>query len=166
MSARSLSFASLLLAAVAPAFAGEPPNAQVVTAAEPAAAAPTLAGRWSHTIKGGELFVELKLVNTGPEAIDVLVSRGKMPGTDLQAAIDGVALTRVFSDEEMSGQMSRMGPMPRFAPVAAKREILAGTYRFQLPQGYAGQAIRLEATANSLGDSVSISTEVHAPLGV
>jgi hypothetical protein len=96
----------------------------------------------------------------------VMLARGKMPGTDLQADLGGVALQRLFTDEEMSGQMSRRGPMPTYAAVAVEKEILAGTYRFQLPEGYTGGSIRLEATVRTGDENVTLRTEVNAPPSV
>jgi hypothetical protein len=163
MSARSLSFASLLLAAAPPVLAAEPTNA-VVTASD-SAAAPAVTGKWSQSVKDGELVLKLTLANTGHEAVDVMVARGKMPGTDVQASIDGVALARVFSDEEMSGQMSRMGPMPRFAPVAANKQLDAGTFRFTLPEGYHGEAVHVEARVRTESGEVPLRTDLNQPLG-
>jgi hypothetical protein len=156
----TLSFASLLFAAAQGAQAGQ------IAADHDAASAPELAARWTHEVKNGELHVTLRVKNTGDEAVDVMLARGKMPGTDLQADLGGVALQRLFTDEEMSGQMSRRGPMPTYAAVAVEKEILAGTYRFQLPEGYTGGSIRLEATVRTGDENVTLRTEVNAPPSV
>ena len=158
------SFASLLFSIVAPALAAEP-IAEVVAnntqaAAVPDAAQATLTARWETEINGKELLVKLTLLNTGSEATDIVISRGKQPGPWLQAAISGSTLDRNLTKSEMQGEMSRMGPMPTFAPVAAGTEIFAGTYRFALPAGYAGEPISLEASVSSHDGETRVQTVV------
>lgn len=158
----ALSFASLLFAMVQPAAAEIPEvqEAKTTDATAPEAPAAQVTGRWSHEIKGGELLVKLTLVNANTEAVDVVVSRGKQPGPWVQASVDGTTLERILTKAEMSGEMSRMGPMPAWAPVAPGKEILAGTYRFALPEGYAGGPIQIRGEVSQQDGQVEISTTV------
>ncbi len=158
----ALSFASLLFAMVQPAAAEIPEVQQAKTtdSTAPEAPATQVSARWSHEIKGNELLVKLTLVNTNSEPVDVVVTRGKQPGPWVQASVDGMSLERILTKAEMSGEMSRMGPMPQWAPVAAGKEILAGTYRFALPEGYAGGPIEIKGQVSQQDGQVDIGTVV------
>lgn len=158
----ALSFASILFAMVQPAAAEIPEvqAARTTESAEPQGPAAPVTARWSHAIKGKELHVTLTLVNANTEPVDVVVSRGKQPGPWVQASVDGTSLERILTKTEMQGEMSRMGPMPAWAPVAPGKEILAGTYRFALPEGYAGGPIRIEGEVSQGDGQTRISTTV------
>ena len=159
----SLTFASLLLAATQPAVAGEPMQKQASSSAV-ADEEKTLpiVGRWTTAEKDGVLVAALTLVNTSPGAVDLLIGRGKSPGTFVLASIDGVQLSPVYDQSQEREMMSRRGPMPVYAPLAGKGEIVAGVFRFTLPAGYSGQPIDLEATVRAQdGGRIRLPVTVH-----
>jgi hypothetical protein len=92
------------------------------------------------------LVATLTLVNTSSKPIDLLVARGSSPGARVNATMAGTRLEPVYAPSSRFEGMSRMGPMPVYAPIAGNRELLAGTFRFTLPAGSADQAIELQAT--------------------
>jgi hypothetical protein len=103
----------------------------------PEIAEPTgVSGRWLRPHyrvrrKGDELLVDLTLENTGPEAVDVLVEIGSRPGARVDVMLeDGVRLHEIVRVDRRA-MISRVGPMPRYAPIAAGRTLAAGTFRFE-----------------------------------
>jgi hypothetical protein len=80
--------------------------------------------------------------------------------------VDGTNLEAVYSDNDMGEMMSRMGPRPTYAPIAAKKSLLVGTYRFALPVGYAGGAVRFDAAVEGpMGASVQLSSTAGMQAG-
>ena len=158
----ALSFASLLFAMIQPAAAEIPEVQQAKTtdSTTPEAPATHVTARWSHEIKGNELLLKLTLVNTNAEPVNVVVTRGKQPGPWVQASVDGTSLERILTKTEMSAEMSRMSPMPAWAPVAPGKELLAGTYRFALPEGYSGGPIQVRGEVSQQDGQVDIGTVV------
>lgn len=156
MTARSFTFASLLLAAASPAFA-EPPSdlSKVLAEAEPAAPLP-LSAKWDLKVKNGVLIAELKLVNTSASAVDIVVARGHSLGPSVQASLDDVALNQLLEPAQERDMMSRMGPMPSYGPVAAGGERTIGTYRFELPADSAGKTLRLDTWVRGQAGSVRL----------
>lgn len=157
MHARPVSFASLLLAAASPAFAESPPQ----TPAQTANRAPeslAVDGRWTTEVKDGKLVATLTVVNTGNDAIELLSKRGRSPGAGVQAMLGEQSLAPILGPDQMRDMMSRRGPMPTFTKIAPKKELLVGTYEFQLPEGYAGQPIELVAYVEAMGQSATLKT--------
>ena len=166
MHGRPLTFASLLLAAAAPAFAGEPPLEPTPQSATNQPEAATVGGKWSTEVKDGKLLATLTLVNTGKEPVDVMIARGKQPGPSVQAQIAGVSLAPVFSAIDEQAMMSRRGPMPVYAVAQPNQELLVGTYQFQLPATYAGEPIDITAhVGTQIGASVRLETKHAAKPG-
>jgi hypothetical protein len=148
MSARSLTFASLLLAAAPPALAETPAQVAAPAPGQPADSVP-LSPRWSTSVKGTVLVARLTLVNTGDAPVDLLVRRGSSPGPSVIALVDGTQLVPVLDPSQEREVISRMGPMPVYAPVAGAGEVEVGTFRFTLPKEAAGKAIRFETTVRT-----------------
>ncbi len=162
MTARPFIFASLLAVHVPLAHANpNVPIADVVEQPSGKAAAP-IEAKWSTRVVHGELIVELTLVNTGTDAVDVLVSRGKLPGPWLQAEVDGLELERILTVHEVSDEASRMGPMPRYAPVAPGKSAFVGTWHFKLTPEQALLPVHLNGSATLASGSVDLSTTVPA----
>ena len=154
------SFASLLMSMVMPALADEPiAEVQAASAPAPQPQSP-ITGRWESQIKGKELTLTLTLVNTSADAVDVVISRGSSPGPYVQASVDGTTLDRKMEKTEMKEQYSRMGPMPTWAAVAPGKEIVAGVYRFILPNNVDGKLIHVDAEVNQHDGSSSFSTDI------
>lgn len=153
MTVRTLTFASLLFAAAHPSFAETPAAAanDVPTHSQVTAESGDLPleGRWKTSVKDGVLVADLTLVNTSKSAVDIVVAYGRSPGTYVRADMDGARLDQVLDQAQRGERMSRMGPMPKFGPIAAGKELVAGTFKFTLPQGYAGKSIELQATVES-----------------
>lgn len=147
MSARTFSFASLLLATATPALAGGYTQPQQIAEAsdpQPVAAMP-LKGIWGVSVKGGVVTAKLTLINHGTEAVDFVSMRGASPGPGVQAAINDESLSPIYTADQERGMMSRMGPMPTYAAIAPGAAHVVGTYQFTLPEGYAGKTIHFEA---------------------
>ena len=164
MTGRSLSFASLLLTAVQPAFAGGMPVAPVSQAATiPEVQSLTaLQARWNLSIRGGELVADLILINTSAEAVDIVSARGHSPGPYVSAILGENTLSQVLTGVQERDMMSRMGPMPTYAAIAPGKEFVAGTYRFTLPANYAGSTVHLEATVRGAKfDSQKLQLDVQ-----
>lgn len=148
MTAHGLTFASLLLVASGPAEAGGGPQTldQALSGVEVATpAALPVTARWALSVREGVLTAKLTLVNAGTAPVDVLVQRGSSPGPNVRATLADVSLERVLSDRQEREMMSRMGPMPTYAAIAAGAEREVGTYTFTLPADYQGKRVRLEA---------------------
>src|SRR5262245_10560768 len=111
MSARSFTFASLLLVAAPPALAASPAQVAAPSPSEPAAPSP-LSPRWTASVKGDVLVATLSLVNTADEPVDLLVRRGSSPGPVVNAFVDGTQLAPVLDPSQEREMMSRRGPMP------------------------------------------------------
>ena len=158
MDVRSFSFASLL------AFAGPAVAQEAQPQAPEVAPQPELPieGRWSTEIQGNELVVRLTVVNTGDRAIELLMRKDEL-SAGVQATIDGKALNRVLDAERLAETMTRRVDLPVYAPLAAKRELLAGTWRFSLPEGYAGAPVRVQVTVHGQNGSRALVTVVNAP---
>lgn len=151
MSARTFSFASLLLATATPAMAGgySPPQ-QIAEASDPQpTAAPTLKGIWGVSVKNGVVTAKLTLMNYGTEAVDFVSARGASPGPSVQASISDESLSPIFTADQERGMMSRMGPMPTYAAIAPGAAFVVGTYQFKLPENYTGKTIQFEARVRS-----------------
>lgn len=156
MTARSFTFASLLLAAANPAFA-EVPEAVSGTLSEqaPADSLP-LSAKWELKVKNGVLIAELRLVNTSASAVDVVLTRGHSLGPGVQASLDDVALNQVLDPAQERDMMSRMGPMPSYGPIVAGGERTIGTYKFELPADSAGKTLRFDTWVSGKGGSVRL----------
>lgn len=153
MNRRAFTFASLALAGTAAAGELDSIGGQAATPVKARVAA-----AWTVSAKGGELVVKLALTNVSSEALDVLVARGSRPGPHLEAAlqVDGedIALARIDEGDRRE-LMSRMGPMPRWEPVAAGGRVEIGPYKFTLPKGATGENVRLTAYVEAGGESVT-----------
>lgn len=98
--------------------------------ADPApAAAAALTPRWTVEREKGGIKATLALRNDSDEAIDLLVAVGRRPGPAVSAFVDGASLEAIATVDRRD-MMSRVGPMPRFALVAARAWQDVGTYRF------------------------------------
>ena len=158
MRARSFTFASLLLAAANPVFAEEPQTSSATYVDVGLPDKLSVAAKWELKIKGNTLVAELKLVNTGTAAVDIVAARGHTPGPGVNASIDDIVLTRVLEPAQERDMMSRMGPMPVFGAIAAGGERNIGTYTFELPEGYAGKTLLLVTWVHGQG------TEARLPV--
>ena len=148
MNAASLSFASLLLAVAGPTLAGThaSPTQSVQAGIPESQASLPLEGKWSLTIQDGQLVAELTLVNLGDTPVDIVFARGHSPGPSVTATVGDTTLYPVLSEAQERDMMSRMGPTRSYAAVAAGKQLLVGTYRFDLPAQYGGMFVRLEAS--------------------
>lgn len=91
----------------------------------------TLVPVYAPKRKGNELQIDLVLRNTGTAPIDFLVRIGSRPGPALTVTLaDGTALEEIV-ELGRRDMMSRIGPLPQFAPLAAGESIPAGTFRFR-----------------------------------
>ncbi len=162
MTLSSLTFASLLLAAMNPAVAATPDTYTTENAAA-ASPAPSLAEKWKLSVQDGVLVATLTLVNTGSKSATIAEAYGHNPGTYVSASIDGSALDAVLTRPQELDMMSRMGPMPKFGTIAAGKEYVAGTYKFTLPAGYKGKTVHLEATTTN-GDGTELTKSVEMAL--
>lgn len=141
MNRRTFTFAALALAGTASA--SEPQGAQGVAPTAP------VEGRWSVKAVPGELTVTLGVVNTGRKAVDVLAQRGSRPGAYVQAYVkvegEEIALAEILDAAGRREMMSRMGPVPKYEPIAAGGSRPFGPYRFTLPEGAEKETFRLAA---------------------
>jgi uncharacterized membrane protein len=164
MIGRTLTFASLLLAAAQPAFAAIPATGSQVVDAEAPPAAPPIAVTWNISVRGRVLVAELILVNTGSLTRDVVLANGQSPGPQVSAALDGAALEAVLAPAQKRELSSRGGPFPlAYGPLVAGERLVAGTYRFRLPAGFAGKTVHLEALVVGAFDHVVLPTTVVLP---
>lgn len=145
--AKAPSFSALLLLSSA-ALAEESPTlpsdaglSAVATAAHQDAEAPPLVARWLVEARGGELHVRLVMENAGEDAVSMVVAHGALAGASLYA--DGLDPILTHAQEEAS--MSRMGPMPVWAMVAAGGDHEVGRWRFRWPKDARGRPVSLEA---------------------
>lgn len=159
MNVRSFSFASLLAFAAAPALAEEP-HAQQAVAPQPEL---PIDGRWTSEIRDGRLVVSLTVVNTSDRPLELLMRRQGELSAGVQAAIDGELLGLELDEERLHETMSRRVQLPVYAPLAAKGQLLAGTWRFTLPEGYAGAPIRVQVTVHGEKGGRTFVTVVNAP---
>ncbi len=168
MTARGLSFASLLLAATGPAVAGEAEPAPGLTlkqalsgVSEATPATLPVTARWALSVSQGVLTAKLTLVNASNAPVDVLTARGSSPGPNVHATLDDAALSRVLNDKQEREMMSRMGPMPTYTAIAAGASREVGTYTFALPADYAGKPLRLETRVwGAEGATVTLPVEM------
>lgn len=176
MSARTFSFASLLLATATPAMAGGYPlQQQIAEASDPQPAAQasdvqpaatmTLKGIWGVSVKNGVVTAKLTLMNYGTEAVDFVSARGASPGPGVRASISDESLSPIFTADQERGMMSRMGPMPTYAAIAPGAAFVVGTYQFTLPESYTGKTIQFEARIRS-DDREALTIPFETVLGV
>ncbi|MEQ1505487.1 MAG: hypothetical protein ABMB14_24860 [Myxococcota bacterium] len=107
----------------------------------------------------GRLYVDLALINEGSAPIDVLIALGARPGAAMNVVVvDGagqfVALERDIDRREL---VSRMGPMPQWAPIAAHHRAELGRYAFLLA-GSAPVAVRIDVRVETGSGSVELPT--------
>lgn len=166
MSARHWSFATLLMAA-AGANAAEPPAVQQQAAQEAPQPAAKAHGTWSYEVVGKQLIVKLAVTNDDAESMNVLVARGSRPGAYVKAAVGGADLQVSVDDspEARKEMMSRRGPMPRYAVLAANASSEEMIYKFDLPEGYAGQAIDVTAEVYHRGGQLTLTQTLTAAKG-
>jgi hypothetical protein len=106
---------------------------------------------------GSELEIDLVLRNTGTAPVDVLVGVGSRPGASLVVATeDGEPLDEIV-EVGRRDVMSRLGPVPRYAPLAAGGSIPLGTYRFRYPASRPDVSVDVTA-------SVLLGTPVVLPV--
>jgi hypothetical protein len=151
---KPLTFALLLAATSAPAWADQSVIAEIENAAERT----TLQPQWTSRVEGGELVLQLHLANFGEVAADVVVGRGRLPGAWLAVEADGVALEQILTRSEQMESMSRMGPMPRFAALAPGKAVDIGTYRFALPKGQRPDTVRVVGSVSTATAPVELAT--------
>lgn len=162
MNPRALTFASLLLAYAGPAAAVE-----AIVEPPPSPEAPVPAGdlraAWRIEVRNGELVVHLSVTNTGSDARDVVVAYGRGPGAWLQAVVGDEELEQVLPRAARADLMSRMGPAPSWAPVAAGATLDLGVYRFTLPKRLRGGQVALTGSFSTPEDAVEFATTWRAP---
>lgn len=144
---RTFTFASLGLA-VSTAARGAIPELEPQLQQAPAPA-PSLSASWSLSKDKDELVAKLTLANLSRDPVDVLAARGSSPAPDVTAflEVDGedIELSRAFTDVDRRDLMSRMGPRPRWEPVASNGKVQIGEYRFSLPPDVGPETVRLVA---------------------
>ena len=163
MSARSLTFASLLLGAAQPALAGGyPTQAQSAEASIPEVQSTMpLQAKWNLSIKNGQLNAELILMNMGGDPVDIVSARGHSPGPYVSAILGENTLSPVMTNEQERDMMSRMGPMRSYTAIAQGQQFTAGTFRFTLPTNYGGQTVHLEAQVRGAnGDLLKLPLDI------
>lgn len=115
----------------------------------PASAKPAARLRWSHRarLQKGVLTVHASVVNTSTEPLEVVVARGPLPGAHLAAVLtideDRTELAPILKGDRRKVFMSRMGPIPEWAPLAAKDRLELGPYEFAWPQGVPATKVEL-----------------------
>ena len=146
---RTFTFASLGLA-LATAARAQAPNEP------PAAAGPSptpVAARWALARSGRDVVATLTLANTGAEPIEVLSAIGSRPGPSVVAYLeidgDDLELPQVTAPPDRRELISRMGPRPQWAPIAAGEQLAIPAYTFSLPRGAATGALTLVATVET-----------------
>ncbi|MBX2803968.1 MAG: hypothetical protein KTR31_40200 [Myxococcales bacterium] len=110
------------------------------------------------------LKVQLEVVNRQPEAVEVMVARGSMPGAWLVATIDidgePFELGRIHEGDRREF-MSRMGPIPRFAPLASGERHQMGPYKFAWPEGVPDLPVHLTGGLDTESGVVDINEQVE-----
>ncbi len=81
-------------------------------------------------------------------AMEAVVERGSMPGPWLQASLladagEPVELSLIYEGNKREMFMSRVGPVPRWAPMAVGKPMSFGPYRFSVPRGAEGSRVQL-----------------------
>ncbi len=88
--------------------------------------------------KGSHLVVELGVENLGPAPVELVVRWGSRPGVTLAAQIEvagePLELAAVLEGDRREF-ISRLGPIPEWAPLAAGKSLKMGPYRFSWPDG-------------------------------
>ena len=154
MNRRTFTFASLATFAAA--------AASTAQASDPDANRPTtLEGRWTGKVKEGVFTLILAVHNCGTTDLSVLLARGSQPGADVTASLatEGppIALAEVARQVDVRELVSRMGPMPRYAVLAAAQDVEIGAYAFTLPSGADHEPITATATVYVDSDSVVLT---------
>lgn len=163
MMSTRLTFASLLVAASAGAVEPPPAVEPLVAAVDAAPAAP-LTTAVDVQMRGGELRVRVTATNVGDDVVSFILKRGRVPGTDLVAMVDGQGLEPIFTQLEQREFYSRMGPMPTWGVLAAGTSTVVGEYRFKLPKGSRLSDVTLEGTIfTQAGGEVRFSHTAPAP---
>ena len=142
---RNFTFGSLVLAMAGPTAA---------RAGGPARTAPPLEIGATGRREGDQLIVELTVTNPTADPIEILAGRGSGPGPWVGASIviddQPFELAAVF-DGDRRDLISRIGPIPRWAPLAAGATESFGPYRFQWPHGVPDRAITLKGGGRHRG---------------
>ena len=166
---RRFAFGSLVLAltGASAARAGTPDLRQALSPGGAAPADPDpIRVRWGHraVLRGRLLHVDLTVENLGEEPIELVVARGDLPGAHLQAEIridgDGLGLSPYWEGDRRKVFASRIGPIPQWAPLAAKAKLELGPYRFVWPEGVPVLPVQLRAYLDSERGGLELATTV------
>lgn len=163
MNARGWSFASLLLLA-GPALADEPayrveaigPKEQQTpphNMDHPDIQGVDLTAKWQTEVRGHRLFVMLTLVNAGVVPVDVIANRDEGAGPDFWATVGGKTLSMKRSKEgERWERDSRIGPSPRFTPLAVGGEVTLERYILEIPADRASDVVDITVFAEMIAE--------------
>jgi len=166
MTLRTLGFAGLLLASTSALASPPEPGAPTVAAQANRAKASNVVGDWTVTTVDGQVQVRLSLKNQGARAATVMTTLGRTglpPRAHGVVRVNGVVtdLVSQLSDDDTQRQMmamsSRVGPMNRFAPLAAHDTVDLGTTTFALPEGADPGSLQVEVTVNVDGEDVVLT---------
>lgn len=125
-----------------------------------------LAAEYRVSQRRGVLEVELALTNVSSGTIELQTLLGSRPGPRLEAHVvgtpDGERLPEIvkFDRREL---ISRMGPAPTYAAVAAGHTVRIGTYQFEIGRAPV-EAVELFLTAYTDRDIVEMPRQV-VPVG-
>lgn len=96
--------------------------------------------KWAHRVthRGRVLTVHVSITNTADGPLEVVTARGPLPGAHVSASIDlegeATELQPILKGDRREVFMSRMGPIPEWAPLASKEKVEFGPYEFAWPR--------------------------------
>lgn len=123
---RQFTFAALVTLISSSAAAETIPEVQPQLPSSPA----TLVPVYRAKRKGNEVQIDVSIRNAGTDAVDLLVAYGSQPAPRLTATLADGAVLEQLVEVGRRDLMSRIGPAPRYAPVAAGESVTVATYRF------------------------------------
>ena len=130
---RQFTFAGLVALVSGSAAASDVQSIPEVGATSGPGAAAAIVPVYAPKRKGDELQIDLVLRNIGRAPVDVLLAIGSRPGPQLTVTLaDGSVLEEIV-EVGRRDMMSRIGPLPQFAPIAAGESTPAGTFRYRFP---------------------------------
>lgn len=162
---RSFTFGSLVLALTGPSLArAEEPQRQAAVApprAQPEP--PRLKIHLDARRKGQVLLADVRVENLQREPVDLVVRWGSRPGVHLDAAIsvagEPLGLAAVLEGDRREF-MSRLGPVPEWAPLAGGKSLKMGPYKFGWPEGVPDGEVTFSGFVTCEGDGISFERRI------
>ncbi len=146
---RSFTFGSLVLALTGPSAARASAGAGAAAGAE--TKLPSLKIDLSARRRGGLLIVDLTVENQEHAPVEIVTQLGSRPGAWLTAAIslsgERLELAPVLEGDRRE-MLSRVGPIPQWAPLAAGKRLRMGPYKFAWPKGVPDHAVALHGSVS------------------